>query len=56
MNDLWARVSGTEVEITKGKGPLAEVVEVIPCGTRERAQATLNKVLKEMGRTYGGQS
>jgi hypothetical protein len=54
MNNLWGRVSGNELVITKGRSPIAEVVEVIKCGSRSSAEKALDRFLKETGKTFGG--
>lgn len=59
MEKIWARVGRSKdgqwgVEITKGKSPLSDVIEFIPCGDEYAATKEKNRVMKELGLTYGG--
>lgn len=51
----YVRISGTDVIITKGRSPLADVIERIHCQTEASAQKTMNHIMKQLGYTYGGQ-
>jgi hypothetical protein len=54
----WARVTKQNgkfgVGVFKDKSPLSQMIEFIPCSCKLSAEKALERVLKELGRTYGG--